>query len=400
MKTKIITTLAACALCVGNFYSQTKKTETMKPFKINIEQTKINELSTRINNTRWIAESDNAGWGSSLDVKFLKTLAGYWAKNYDWKKQEAWLNSFANYSAAVDGTNIHFIYEKGTASKGIPVILLHGWAGGFTEYLEVVQLMKKENTDLDIIVPSIPGFGFSGTPASMSSKSVADLIHKLMTETLGYTTYYVHGGDFGAFVAERLALDYPKSVKGIHLSDIPYYHLYGANEKLSDAETKFMEKINNWSMMDGAYAMMQATRPKVLSTGLNDSPMALAAWLLQLYNDFGDKEKNVFDRFKKDALLSNVSIYWFTQTIYSSMRIYSEDSNGFGQPVTQKVSVPVGFNFYTHDISGIPPKEYANRFFENITRWTEQKNGGHFAGMSDPTSLQQDLAAFIRATEK
>lgn len=152
--------------------------------------------------------------------------------------------------------------------------------------------------------------------------------------------------------------------------------------------------------MDGAYAMIQGTKPKVLSTGINDSPMGLAAWILQLYNDFSNKEKPLFDKFKKESLFTNLSIYWFTQSIYSSMRIYSEDTNGFGQAAAQKVTVPTGFNFYANDISGIPPKEYAKRFFENISSYTEQKEGGHFAAMSHPASFQKDLAKFIQSLEK
>jgi pimeloyl-ACP methyl ester carboxylesterase len=400
MKTAFTIIITGMVAGISMSYSQNFKNNLMKPFKITIQQVQIVDLKHRINQTRWIAEPENPGWGSSLGVQFLKELANYWTNEYDWKKHEMYLNRFNQYKAKVDGTNIHFVYEKGTGTKHIPLLLLHGWAANFTEYIGLLELIKKENPELDVIIPSLPGFGFSETPDTMSSETVASIIHKLMVDVLGYKEYYVHGGDFGGFVAERIAMDNPSSVKGLHLSDIPYYHFYGYNENLSEDENKFMEKINNWSMMDGAYAMIQGTKPKVLATGLNDSPMGLAAWLIQLFSDFSNKEEYLFEKFNRDELLTNASIYWFTGSIYSSMRIYSEDSNGFGQPFLQKVTVPTGFNFFPFDISGIPPREFAGRFYENITSWNEQKSGGHFGALSNPELLYEDLIKFIKLMEK
>ncbi len=371
----------------------------MKPLKVNVSQEEISNLRSRILNTRWITETGTNAWDSNLTVQFLKELAQSWVQDFDWRKQEKYLNSFDQYKSVVDGVAIHFVLEKGSGANRTPLLLLHGWAGNFTDYLKVVRMLNKEYPDLDIIVPSIPGFGFSDTPSAMNSETVAALIQKLMTEVMGYSQYYVHGEDFGSFVAERLALDFPDSVKGLHLSDIPYYHLYGYNENPSQEETDFLEKINNWSMMDGAYAMIQATKPKTLATGLNDSPMGLAAWLLQLFNDFSDKEIPLFDRFDKDELLTNISLYWFSEKIYPSMRIYSEDANGFGEPAKDVVKVPTGFNFYRYDIAGIPPKEFAGRFFNNIIRWTEQDQGGHFGAMSNPETLKNDLSEFMKQIE-
>lgn len=400
-----ITSLISLVVITGigfnnHSYSQNKKDILMKEFKINVEDSKITDLKNRIRNTRWIADTGGSAWSSELSIQYLKELTHYWLNDYDWKKQEKYLNSFRQYRTVVDSCAVHFVYEKGSGTKHIPVLLLHGWAANFTQYLRVVELLKKENPDLDLIVPSLPGFAFSETPDIMNSDKVALLMHKLMTDVLGYRQYYIHGKDFGSFVGEKMAMDYPESVKGLHLSDIPYYHLYGQNENLSNEEEGFINKINEWSMMDGAYASIQGTRPKILSSSLNDSPVGLAAWLLQLFHSFSDKNKDMDARYNKDELLTNISIYWFTETIYSSMRIYSEDTHGFGEAVTQKTTVPAGFCFYPSDIMEIPPKEFVNRFFSNICSWTELKEGGHFGTMEDPNTLHQDLVNFIALVEE
>jgi pimeloyl-ACP methyl ester carboxylesterase len=395
MENKIAAVLIALTIGTSVSYSQTQKSSAMKKFNVNISASQIAELKQRLAATRWIQEAPPSGWGSpALEVATLKELASYWGGAFDWKKQEARINSFQQYTVKVNDINLHFIYEKGSGTQHIPVLLLHGWASNFTEFLGVAEVFKKAHPEFDVIIPSLPGFGFSDTPASMSSESTAAYMNTLMTEILGYKSYYAHGGDYGAFVAEKLALQYSQTVKGIHLSDIPYYHVYSGVENTSDAENKMMERINQWSQMDGAYAMIQATKPKILGTGLNDSPAALMAWLLQLYNDFGNKEKALTERFGKDELLTNAAIYWFNEKIYTSMRLYSEDASGYGETPVGKVTIPVGFHFQQFDIAGIPPKEFASRFYQNITHWSEGK-GGHFAGYGGPKELADDVAAFV-----
>lgn len=381
--------------------SNSKNSQTMKRYQINISQDRITDLANRIASTRWINESTNVGWGDpALDIATIKELTYYWKDNFDWKKQETYINTFPQYTALVKDINIHFIHQEGTGNKKTPILLLHGWGSNFTEYLKTAELLKKENPEADVVIPSIPGFGFSDVPESMASETNAQYLHELMTEVLGYKSYYVHGNDYGAFIAEKMALSYPQAIKGLHLSDIPFYHLYTPNENLTDNENEFIQHVNDWSMKDGAYGMMQGTKPKTLATGLNDSPAALAAWLLQLYFDFGDKDQPVFERFTKDELLLNISLYWFNETIYPSMRIYSEDLSGFDGKPLDKITVPVGLNFHKFDIAGFVPKEFTQRFYSNIVSRTESNEGGHFAGLSHPKQLKTDLISFIELVEK
>jgi pimeloyl-ACP methyl ester carboxylesterase len=399
---KLSILLFISGLCFFNQgYSQNQKTNGMKTFKINIEDKQITDLNDRIKNTRWFTESESASWGPNLSVNQVKEFSNYWATKFEWKKQETYLNSFKQYKAEIDSLDIHFVYEKGSGTKHIPILFLHGWAENYTKYLKVVERFKIENPEMDLILPSLPGFAFSETPkADLNSEKVANILNKLMTEVLGYKQYYVHGGDFGSIIGEKMALDFPKSVKGLHLTDIPFYHLYGSNENLIQEESTFIEKVNGFSMQNGAYAMIQSTKPKTVSIGLNDSPVGLAYWLLQLYNDLSDGNKDLETKYNKDELLTNISIYWFTQSVYSSMRIYAEDNHGFGEPITQKTTVPTAFCFYPYDISGIPPKQYVNRFFSNVVSWSEQKSGGHFGTIENPSALHLDLVSFIKLNEK
>lgn len=406
MKLRIAT--AFLALIIGsspakaqNNRSNSKNVQKMKEFQINISPDEIKDLNTRISKTRWINEAEATGWGDpSLDISTVKELTDYWRSGFDWKKQESYINSFPQFRAFVNNINLHFVYQKGKGNGHIPILLLHGWASNFTEFLKTTELIKKENPEFDIIIPSLPGFAFSDVPESMASETAAEYMHQLMTEVLGYKNYYVHGSDYGAFIGEKLALKYSESVKGLHLSDIPFYHFYAPNENLTQVENDYIRKINDWSMKDGAYGMIQGTKPKTLSTGLNDSPSALTAWMLQLYFDFGDKQKPIFDRYSKDDLLVNLCLYWFTESIYSSIRLYSEDMSGFDDKPVGKVSVPVAFNFHKFDISGFMPKEFVERFFSDIVSWTEFKEGGHFAGLSHPQQLKNDLIKFIEQLEQ
>lgn len=373
----------------------------MKEFQINISPGEINELNTRLGKTRWINETTARGWGDpTLDVSAVKELTGHLRDSFDWKKQETYINSFPQFKALVNNINIHFVYQKGRESKHIPILLLHGWASNFTEFLKTAELLKKENPAVDVVIPSLPGFAFPGAPGSMASETAAEYIHQLMTEVLGYKNFYVHGSDYGAFIGEKLALKYPGSVKGLHLSDIPFYHFYAPHENLSQVEKDHLQKINDGSMQDGAYTIIQSTKPKTLSTGLNDSPAALAAWLLRLYFDFGDKELPIFERYSKDDLLVNICLYWFTGSIYSSLRLYSEDMSGFEDKPIGKVAVPAAFNFHEYDITGFVPREFAERFFSNIVFWTAFNEGGHFAGLSHPRQLKNDLIPFIENVEQ
>jgi pimeloyl-ACP methyl ester carboxylesterase len=288
--------------------------------------------------------------------------------------------------------------------------LLHGYPDSFVRFLKIVSLLSEsgeKDFSFDIVVPSIPGFGFSDRPTKpgMNTKQIAKLFATLMKEELGYKEFFVHGGDWGANIGEQLALYHDELLLGLHLTDVPFHHGIIPIENPTKDENRFLERAKKWQMTEGAYAMIQSTKPQSLAYGLNDSPVGLAGWLIEKFNAWSDNNGNIENVFSKDELLLNVMIYWVTETINSSFRIYYEAMQSLMSTLYnplqkinpfdktgQTVKVPTAFALFPKDIA-TPPRDFANRFF-NVTRWTEMRKGGHFTAMEQPALLAQDIREF------
>jgi microsomal epoxide hydrolase len=249
----------------------------------------------------------------------------------------------------------------------------------------------------DVIVPSLPGFGFSDRPGDrgFTVGRVAGLFAKLMVEELGYERFAAHGGDWGSSITEQLALNHAAALAGIHLTDVPFWHLFSLPPgDLSEAERKYLEAGKKWQREEGAYAAIQSTRPQTLAYGLNDSPAGLAGWIVEKFRAWSDCDGDVGKRFTKDELLTNITIYWATETISSSCRYYYEALHNPPKYAGQRVEAPTGVAIFPKDLV-TAPREYAARFF-NIQRWTEMPRGGHFAAMEEPELMAADLRDFFR----
>jgi len=318
--------------------------------------------------------------------------------------QEARLNQFAHYRANLDGVGIHFIHERGTGPNPLPIILTHGWPDSFVRMLKIIPLLTDPANhggdaadSFDVVVPSLPGFGFSDHPRErgMTQQRIAALWAQLMTGELCYRHFAAHGGDMGSGVSQRLALDHAASLVGIHLSDIPFRLMAAIpREELSDAERVYVDRGQAWLMREGAYAMLQGTKPQTLAYGLHDSPVGLAGWIVEKFRSWSDCDGDVETRFTKDELLTNMTIYWATNTINSSFQLYYEGRTNPPQDAGKHTEVPTGIAMFPKDI--IPaPRDAAERFF-NVRRWTEMPRGGHFAAMEEPALLAEDLRAFFR----
>ncbi|MCO5950533.1 epoxide hydrolase family protein [Mucilaginibacter flavidus] len=382
-----------------------------KPFKINIRQSIINDLKKRLSNTRWTDEIENSKWEYGTNKSYLKELCDYWQHTFDWKKQEEYLNSFPQFKTIVDGVGLHYIHQKGEGENSIPLLLTHGWPDSFIRFLKIIPLLTKADKNglsFDVIIPSIPGQGFSDIPTEpgMNAKRIAKLFTSLMTEELGYEKFIAHGGDWGASIAEQIALYHSESLLGIHLTDIPFEHGMIEPKDITSSEKKYFETTKKWQMTEGAYSMIQSTKPQTLAYGLNDSPVGLAAWIIEKFKSWSDNDGDLETCFTKDELLTNLTIYWATQTINSAMRIYSEAMkammNAMYNPLVKlnpfdktgsKSEVPAAFAIFPKDIS-TPPKDLANRFF-NVQQWTEMSAGGHFAAMEQPELLADDIRKFV-----
>jgi pimeloyl-ACP methyl ester carboxylesterase len=374
------------------------------PFTINIPQGTLDDLHERLSRTRWPDEVEGAGWDYGTNLDYLKQLVTYWQQEFDWRAQEKKLNQFAHFRADIDGLSIHFIHERGKGPNPTPLLLTHGWPDSFYRMYKIIPLLTDPASyggdpadSFDVIVPSIPGFGFSDRPheRGMTSGRVADLWARLMTETLDYRRFAAAGGDWGGGITRLLALAHPDLLIGIHLTDTGYPSLSPDQSDLSEAEKQYLNAIQQWRMQEGAYAMIQATRPQTLAYGLNDSPVGLASWIVEKFRVWSDCEGEIERRFTKDELLTNIMIYWVTETINSSARTYYENMRT-PSPLKpgQRIDVPAGVAIFPKDLS-LPPRTLAERSLR-IERWTEMPRGGHFAALEEPELLAGDLRAFLR----
>ncbi len=375
-----------------------------QPFKVNIPQATLDDLHERLAHTRWPDEIEDAGWDYGTNLGYLKELTNYWQHSFDWHKQEATLNGFAHFRTEIDGIGIHFIHERGKGPNPTPIILTHGWPGSFYEMLKVIPLLTdpenhggKAEDAFDVVVPSLPGYGFSDRPTQrgMTVSRIADMWTHLMTKELGYSRFAAQGGDWGGGVTEQLAVAHPDVLLGFHLNNIPYQHSFTRVDNLSQNEKTYLATLGPWQFQEGAYASIQGSKPQTLGYGLNDSPVGLAGWIVEKFRSWSDCDGDVEKRFTKDELLTTVMIYWVTETINSANRLYYEATHNATPPSTSgKSTVPAAIARFPQDI--LPaPREWAERWF-NVQQWTAMPRGGHFAALEEPKLLVEDIRTFFR----
>ena len=378
-------------------------------FVVDVPQRTLDDLQDRLKRTRWADEIDD-GWTFGTDHGELRNLVEHWTGGFDWRRQEAAMNRFAQFRATVNGVGVHFIHERGVGEDPLPIILTHGYPDSILRFAKIVPMLTHPEAHgadpgdaFDVVAPSLPGFGFSDKPTRPGAIfHVGDLWHTLMTEVLGYERFAAHGGDWGSTVTEQLARSHAPSLVGVHLTDVPFWHLFQKPDDLSHAEQRYVDGTTQWQQKDGAYALIQGTRPYTLARGLNDSPAGLASWIVDKFHAWSDCDGDVENSFTKDELLTNVTLYWVTGTIGSSFLPYADFVNAgaltwaveaFRQWMGS-TDVPAAFAMFPKDISH-PPREWAARFF-NVQRWTEMPRGGHFAALEEPELLVDDIRRFFR----
>ena len=359
------------------------------PFTIAVPDEVLADLRTRIRNTRWPPAAPGAAWEQGADLAYLKELLHDWSDRFDWRARERELNRFHHFRAEIDSVSIHFVHERASGGRGIPLLLQHGWPSAFVEYLPLVPLLS----EFDLVIPSLPGYGFSQRPARANYRSVAALWHKLMG-ALGYTRYGAGGGDFGAGVATLLALDQPQSVIGIHLSNLEI--MPEVKGPLTEAERVYLAQKQRWDEVERGYSAIQSTKPQTVGFGLNDSPAGLAAYLVEKWRSWTDSGGHP-DRAGREFLLTLLTIYWVTQSITTSMRDYFDNRwQGVKLAPGERVRVPAAIANFDHQFAfeGAPPREFAERLYD-VQRWTEVPRGGHFAPIEEPELLARDISAFF-----
>ena len=378
----------------------------VRPFTIAVENSVLDDLRQRLADTRWPDEIPNTGWDYGSNLTYIKELVDYWRTDFDWRAQEAKLNAFNHFKSEVDGLDIHFIHEKGKGPNPIPLIITHGWPSCFFEMTKIIPLLSDPASyggdaadSFDVVAPALPGFGFSdhAQDRGMEIQRVAGMWNKLMSQNLGYPKFGAQGGDIGSGVTARLGFAHSDTLYGIHLTSItrPTPYLGPGSKPVTDAEQALITQRDKWFQDEGGYNHIQGTKPQTLAYGLNDSPVGLAAWIVEKYRTWSDCGGDVEKSYTKDELLTIVTIYWVTQTISSSTRMYFENQKHlWTMERDQKVPTPAGMAMFPQEISK-PPREWGERSY-HVRRWTEMASGGHFAALEEPQLLAEEVRAFFR----
>jgi pimeloyl-ACP methyl ester carboxylesterase len=371
------------------------------PFTIGIADAAVADLNLHLELTRWPDEVGGGTWEYGMPRKILRNVVEYWRDRFDWRAAERRLNNLPQFTIDIDGHTVHYVHVKGVDPDSDPLVLTHGWPGSFVEMYKIIPMLTDPANNgipgfrsFDVIVPSLPGFGFSPAPVrpGTSSRAVATLWHTLMAE-LGHSSYFAQGGDIGSSVSIWLARLHPGAVRAFHLNFISGSYqppLTEADRSLTAAESEWIAARARWAEREGGYSHIQATKPQTLAYALTDSPAGLAAWLLEKFFVWSDGSDELTKRFDLDELLTNVAVYWFSGNVAATLRIYEENAR---QPLRfgsgERITPPLCYARFPKEIVN-PPREWVERVF-NVVRWTDMPVGGHFAALEQPRALASDI---------
>lgn len=377
----------------------------MQRFRIEIPQAALDDLHDRLDCTRWPTELPGVGWDRGVPVAYLRTLADYWRNGYDWRAAEARINQFPQYTTDIDGTTVHFLHVRSPEPQALPLILTHGWPGSFAEFLDVLAALADPRahggdpaTAFHLVVPSLPGYGFSGpTPEpGWDVVRIAEAWAELMSR-LGYDRYLAQGGDLGSMVSIILGELDADHVAGVHVNlllSTPVGDDPDELAGLSDADRGRLALLSRFRTDLSGYMKVQSTRPQTLAYALTDSPVGQLAWMVEKFREWTGPQ----DGLDRDAVLTNVMVYWLTATAGPSAQIYYESAPFLpiaeAPPAARAASaVPLGVAVFPRDVL-LPVRRFAERDFKNIVHWSEFDRGGHFAAMEVPELFVADLRAF------
>jgi len=386
----------------------------VQPYKIDVSQSKLESIRKRVSKYKWFpAPVGLPDWQLGMSTSVLKDIQTHWLKSYNWRAEEARLNQYPHYIAEVDGIPIHFLHIVGEAEGRRPLLLSHGWPGSFYEFFDAIgplafpsQHGGNPEDAFDLIIPSLPGYGFSGKPvAPIGQRATAKLWNTLMQDVLGYDTYLAQGGDWGGMVTSWLGFEHGTvdgkgGCRSIHLNMIGLRPTPATPQ--SDDEVAWLERSAAAMQAEGSYFMQQATKPQTLAMALMDSPMGTAAWILEKFHAWSDlKGGTLFGIYSRDQLITNIMIYLANDAIATSIWYYAAffGEGGNALPDGERCETPTAFaNFPGEPVYFPPPRSWCERAY-NITRWTEQPHGGHFAAMEAPDLFVADLRDWARAVD-
>ena len=376
-----------------------------QPFRIDVAEETLQRIRAKVAQYPWHEMPDDGGWGYGTNLDYLKEFCAYWLEQYDWRKHEADLNRFAHYRTDVDGIDLHFIHEPGSGPAPMPLIISHGWPGSVVEFNDIIEPLAHPerfggsvDDAFEVIAPSLPGFGFSGRPPRpYGPRKMAAVLNQLMTDVLGFDSYLAQGGDWGGAISSWLGFDHAPSCRAIHINIMTMRHPDGPQ---GADEQAWAAQFERDQVMQDGYRTQQATRPQTLSYAMMDSPVGVAAWIIEKFHDWSDIDgDDIESAHSKDALLTNIMVYLVTGSFNTASWIYygrREEGGRVMSPEGRRVEVPTAVALFPAEMLAWPPRSYVERVY-NVTQWSEMSRGGHFAALEQPGLLIEDLRAFSRS---
>ncbi|MFC7403480.1 epoxide hydrolase family protein [Georgenia alba] len=377
------------------------QSSTISPFTLHVPDESLAALTTRLRQTRWPVEDAGTGWDHGVPVEYARELTDYWSTEFDWRAQERRINATPQFTTPIDGHHVHFFHVRSGHDGATPLLLLHGWPGAPTEFLPMLDALVDPTAHdgdpddvCDVVVATIPGFGISGPAVGWNTERAARAMITLMAR-LGYQRYAVHGYDTGALIARQMGLLDREHLIGLHLTDVLGGEglTYETADMGDPLEARAVEQSMRYQYELGAYAMLQSTRPQSLGLALTDSPVGLLTWMVERFKDWSAAQEGPEEVLTKDQMLTTVSIYWHFATIWSSMRYYKEEASAWGAE-PERSEVPLAIGAMPHDL-GVPVPRLVERV-NNLVRFTELPEGGHFAGWEQPELVVRDIRESLR----
>jgi len=382
---------------------------TPKPFRVQVPDDAIADLRARLDRVRWPDEPPLEPWSTGTSLAYLEGLVEYWRTGFDWRKEEAKLNAFRQFTVPLGGIELHFIHEEGRGEDPMPLLLAHGWPGSVVEFGKIIPLLTDparfggDAADaFTVVAPSLPGYAFSYQPGQsrFGVEDIAETLASLMSDVLGYERFAAQGGDWGGFVASVLGHRYAERMIGIHLNLLAVRRDPKMVAHPTPEEKAFLGQLSQWLREETGYQAIQGTRPQTLAFGLADSPAGLAAWITEKFRSWSDCGGIPENAISRDEMLANISLYWFTGAIGSSFWPYYARLHGpWPIPEGATVGVPTGYAEFPKEIVR-PPRSIAEKTYTDIRRWTVMPKGGHFAALEQPEALAAEVREFFRPLRK
>lgn len=376
-----------------------------KPFQLNVPDAALDDLHDRLSRTRWPETPPLEPWSTGTSVAYLQELVGYWRDRFDWRAQEAALNRFRQFTVPLAGIDLHFIHEPGQGPSPLPLLLSHGWPGSVVEFGRLLPLLTDParfggdpEDAFTVVAPSLPGYTLSYKPGQprFGVEEITDAFAALMTDVLGYSRFGAQGGDWGASITSRMGYVYAERLIGIHINLLAVRRDPAMLANPTPEEKVFLDQLTHWLKEETGYQWIQGTRPTTLSFGLTDSPVGLAAWIAEKFRCWTDNDGSIESAVDRDAMLTNIALYWFTGAIGSSFwPYYARMHRPWPIPDGAHITVPTGYIEFPKEILS-PPRSLAERTYTNIQRWTKMPKGGHFAALEQPEAMAREIRDFFR----